>query len=471
MCWHLARVAAVAMWTAPVVAGSAWGDESAAERPPFERMRQDEDWSALCDPSRRTRWLDAIKCVPLETDGWAWASFGGEVRERYEYTRNPQWGEGPQDRHGVFLQRYLLHGDLHLGPSLRLFGQLYSALENGRAGPPSPVEENRLDLQQGFIDLSAQLGADASARLRLGRQELRYGSARLVDVREGPNVRRKFDGGRVQVRLGDWQVDGIAVRPSLAETGVFDDGIDDAQALWGVYAVGDTLPWLPFDTSLDLYYLGYENEAGSYDQGTAHELRHTFGARLWGERGAWDWNWELISQFGRFGGGDIRAWSIASETGFQWQLPWAPRLGLSANIASGDDDLADRELGTFNPLFPRGNYFSELALLGPRNFFNLHPSVTVNPSERLALSADVDVFWRLQTEDGIYSPSGALLRSGAGSDARFVGTELSLNSTWQINRIVSLTGIYAHFFPGTFVRQTGPAEDIDFVEVTLQAQF
>ena len=28
--------------------------------------------------------------------------------------------------------------------------------------------------------------------------------------------------------------------------------------------------------------------------------------------------------------------------------------------------MDDRDLGTFNPLFPRGNYFSELALLGPR---------------------------------------------------------------------------------------------------------
>lgn len=464
--------AAAAMLIASLLAAPAQGEETAPARPSFERLRQDEDWSVLCDPARRVQWFDAIKCVPLDVGRAVWLSLGGEVRERYEYTRNPLWGEDPQDKHGVFLQRYVLHSDLHVGPHLRLFGQISSALEDGRAGPPSPSEENRLDLQQGFLDLSTPLGAGAAATLRVGRQELRYGSARLVDVREGPNVRRKFDGARVRIEVGGWQVDGIAVRPSLIEPGVFDDRLDDAQALWGAYAVRRSPSWLPFGSALDLYYLGYQDEAARFDQGTAQETRHTVGLRLWGERSGWDWTWEFMYQFGRFGRGDIRAWSAASETGYTArEAPWSPRLGLSANIASGDRNPADRDLQTFNPLFPRGNYFSELALLGPRNFFNLHPSLTVQPTEQLSLTADIDFFWRLEHADGIYSSSGRLLRSGRGSDARYVSTEFSLNVTWQIDPNMSLTGIYAHSFPGAFVKQTGPAKDIDFLEITLTAQF
>lgn|GEM_PF-4703281 len=33
--------------------------------------------------------------------------------------------------------------------------------------------------------------------LRLGRQELQYGSGRLLDVREGPSLRLYFDGAKV----------------------------------------------------------------------------------------------------------------------------------------------------------------------------------------------------------------------------------------------------------------------------------
>jgi hypothetical protein len=441
-------------------------------RPDYERLRYEEDWSVLRDPALRTDPLDPLKYVPLDDSGDAYLSFGGELRERYEYTHDPVWGDDPQDDHGVFLQRYALFGDLHIGPHVRVFGELYSALESGREGPSNPIDENELDVQQAFLDLSAPaLIEDMSATARLGRQEMRYGSGRLIDVREGPNVRRKFDGGRLLLGLDDWRIDGIAVRPSEIEPGVFDDGIDEDQALWGAYAAGAPT-WLPFASLLDLYYLGYHNDFGVYDQGVADETRHSVGTWLWGELGGWDWNWEAVLQWGSFGAGDILAWTVGSDTGYTWrQAPWTPRLGLSANVASGDRNSDDPDLQTFNPLFPRGSYFSELALLGPRNFYNLHPFLTFNPRDDLSLTADFDLFWRLETEDGIYNPGGQLLRSGAGSDARHVGNELSLNATWQINSHVSFTAIYAHFFPGRFIEETGSSKDIDFVELTIQVLF
>ena len=116
--------ATTAMLTASLLAAPARGEETTPARPSFERLRQNEDWSALCDPARRLQWFDALKCMPLSAGRATWLSLGGEVRERYEYTHNPLWGEDPQDKHGVFLQRYILHSDLHVGPHLRLFGYL-----------------------------------------------------------------------------------------------------------------------------------------------------------------------------------------------------------------------------------------------------------------------------------------------------------------------------------------------------------
>jgi hypothetical protein len=57
------------------------------------------------------------------------------------------------------------------------------------------------------------------------------------------------------------------------------------------------------------------------------------------------------------------------------------------------------------------------------------------------------------------------------SEARYVSTEFSLNVTWRIDPHMSFTGIYAHSFPGAFVKQTGPAKDIDFFEITATVQF
>lgn len=436
----------------------------------IDKLRYEDDIACFRDPANRESPLDALKFVPFDKMGEVYLSLGGEVRQRYEHTHDPSFGEDPQDEAGVWLQRYVLHGDLQLGPHVRVFGALFSALEAGRKHGPSPVDENELEVQNAFIDLSFSPTHQSGLTLRIGRQELQYGSGRLVDVREGPNVRRAFDGARVIFELTDWRVDGLAARPRAPNPGAFDDDANDDQALWGLYATGGE-GMLPLG-SLDLYYLGFQDDEGTFEQGAEKERRHSVGSRLWGEEGNWDWSWEAIYQFGSFGDGDIRAWTIASETGYTWvDVGWRPRIALSANIASGDGDPGDANLGAFNPLFPRGNYFSEAAVLGPRNFFNLHPFLTVSPAPDWSVTTDVNLFWRLETEDGVYNPSGRLIRGANGGDERFVGSAVSLSSDHGIAEHLTFTAIYTHFFAGDFIRSAGPSDDIDFLEFTLQFKF
>ena len=70
--------------------------------------------------------------------------------------------------------------------------------------------------------------------------------------------------------------------------------------------------------------------------------------------------------------------------------------------------------------------------MGPRNFFNLHPFITIRPDEVWSITADVNLFWRLETEDGVYTPSGQLLREPKGSRKRFVGSAVSLTSQHEL---------------------------------------
>lgn len=413
--------------------------------------------------------LNPLSYVPL-WDAARYVSFGGEVRHRYEYTHNPKFGLDPQDAHGTWLQRYALHSDLHWGSHLRAFVELHSALENGRAGGPSPVDENVLDLQNAFLEGRFSLARDTDIHLRAGRQEMELGSARLISVRGGPNVRRTFDGLRVLMKTGPWLINALAVRPRRDRDGAFDDSTNDSQLLWGFYATRaptDAQP-LGFDT----YYLVRENDAGVYDQGANSERRHTMGVRLFGANRGWRWNVESMLQFGEFGGGDIRAWSIASEAGYAWsERMWQPVVRINANIASGDRDPNNPDLQSFHPLYPRGNYFSEDATLGPHNFYNAHLYLTLHPCGICSVTADYNVFWRLSTTDGVYAPNGSLLRSAGGSDERLVATALSVTSEWTINRYFSLTAIYAHVSPRRFLEQTGPAAAVEFFELTARFRF
>lgn len=434
------------------------------------KLRYDDPYACFRDPGNRDGFPGAIKFIPLSPPEHVFLSLGGEVRQRYEYTHNPRFGADPQDKAGVWLQRYKLHGDLNLGPHIRVFAQLSSALESGRTGGPSPVDKNELTLQNAFVDLNLPLGPKTDLTLRGGRQELQLGSGRLVDVREGPNVRRTFDAARATLNLPGWQVEALVARPRLPRPGVFDDEANDDQMLWGVYATGGE-DWLRTG-ALDLYYLGFQDDAGAFAQGTARERRHSIGARFHGTERGWDWNWETAYQFGRFGDGNISAWTIASETGFTFEdRPWRPRIALSANIASGDSDPADADLGTLNPLYPRGNYFSQSAVLGPRNFFNFHPFITIQPRPAWSLTVDANAFWRMETADGVYAPAGALIREPAGSKERYVGSALSVTSHHTIADNLGFTATYSHFFAGKFIRDTGPARDIDFIDLALQYKF
>ena len=85
-----------------------------------------------------------------------------------------------------------------------------------------------------------------------------------------------------------------------------------------------------------------------------------------GRFAGFDYDWEPVLQFGNFDGGELWAWTIATDTGYTFaSVPWAPRIGLKADVASGDRDADDSTLGTFNPLFFKAGYFNDASLLRP----------------------------------------------------------------------------------------------------------
>ena len=174
------------------------------------------------------------------------------------------------------LQRYMLHSDWHLGRRYRIFVQLKSGLESYRTGGPRPIDEKKLDFEAAFLEVGTDTGKNWIV-MRLGRQELNYGSGRLVSVREGPTVRQSFDGVKVRSKAGAWKIDAFAVRPDLDKPGFFDNIPDPHTEFWGIYG---TRP-LRRQVSFDSYYLGEDRKAAAFERGTATELRHSVGARLW----------------------------------------------------------------------------------------------------------------------------------------------------------------------------------------------
>src|SRR6266446_5826437 len=208
-----------------VTAARAQSDEEAEPKVPdrsYKLLREDEDWSFLRDPRLRRDPWDKIKYIRLRknSDDW-YMTIGGEAREVWERIGNDNWGQQPF-MNGYLNQRYMLSLDLHLGKRVRTFFELKSGLNSSRQGGPRPIDEKKLDFQAAFLELSTA-GTRNWIKIRAGRQELEYGSGRLVDVREGPNVRLSFDGFKVMAKFNSWRIDGFAMRPDVDKPGFFDN--------------------------------------------------------------------------------------------------------------------------------------------------------------------------------------------------------------------------------------------------------
>src|SRR6202142_359043 len=174
-------------------------NESTLPAPTFHLLREDDDWSFLDGSTDRRDFWDPIKYIPLRSGRNDWfLSLGGEAREIWEQIGNDNWGQQPF-MNGYFNQRYMLDFDVHYGKHFRSFVGLKSGLNSYRIGGPRPIDEKKLDFQAAFLEIGMGDGTGDGTgddrnwiKLRAGRQEMEYGSGRLIDVREGQNVRLSF---------------------------------------------------------------------------------------------------------------------------------------------------------------------------------------------------------------------------------------------------------------------------------------
>jgi len=423
-------------------------------RPLYPLPRYEEDWSFLSDPAKRDDSWDPIKFIPLNEDRNIFLSLGGEIRETYERFHNTNFGLSPDDPDGYLLQRYLFHVDFHAGQRFRFFGELNSSLEDGRTGGPRSLDEDKLDVHQGFVDFVVlKPRENSSLTLRIGRQEMAFGSGRMIDLVEGPNVPLSFDGFRLSWKSQEWKVDGFATRPVQIEPGVFNDPPEHDFAFWGLYAthpLGQTQR-----KTLDFYYLGLDLKHAVFNQGSGHEKRHTLGARVWGERGPWAYDAEAMYQFGSFGVGTINAWRVAADNWYSFSsVRWRPRIGLATDFASGDKNPANPDLQTFNSLFQSGTYSGRANILGPDNAARLEPSLGLFFSERLTLSAGWGFFWRESSNDGLYGIAGNLIVPSNGVKSRYEGSRPIVQLDWQMTRHLSTHVNYICGFNGSFEQQS-----------------
>jgi hypothetical protein len=439
---------------------------TAQERPAPRDLRFEEDWSVLADPSALASRdpFDPAKWIALGERGAL--SLGGQLRFRLEGWDGFAFGVPNDDDGAALLTRVRLHGDLRVGERFRAFveGKASFTTAPDAFGGARRTDSDTLDLQNGFLEWLQPLGGEARLVVRAGRQELRLGKQRLVSPLDWANARRTFDGATLALsREGD-ELTLFAVAPVRVRPYARNDHVT-GQGFWGLHARHDFVE----GARIEAYYYGLAREAT-----LGAERRHTLGVRgATGISGTpFDLEGEAAVQLGHAGPAAVSAGMVAAQVGY-WrkELRVSPRFFVGLDWASGDH-RAGGDIATFDPLFPLGHaYLGSADLVGRQNVIG----VSAGASARLLPALTVDValhhFRRAGRGDGLYNAAGALLRAGNPNASRAVGEEIDVGATYRVDTHLQLGGGWAHFFPGPFVRATGPGRNVDFGYAFAQFTF
>lgn len=418
----------------------------------------------MADPVLRTKPFDRLKYLPLVPgDPKSYLIFGANIRQRYEYNNAPSFGTSDHKEDGYLLDRSQFFLDARLNENWQVFGEIEDDRAPGKK-TPGPADEDQLDLRLAFLAYEKQFDAGV-LKARLGRQDFDFDLQRFVSSRDGPNVRQSFDALWGDWESGSWRVLGFVSQPVQYQNGRPFDDFSDHHLLFHTLRLERQV----FGTNeLSAYYARYERDDAHFADAAGNETRNIIDLRFAGAVQAFDWDIEAMGQQGKVGASEALAWAAGARLGYTVQsLPWQPRFGLQADIASGDRHSNDGKLETFNPLFPNGYYFSLAGYTGYANLIHVKPSITVKPINTVSVLGAVGLQWRETTADAVYVQPNLPVKGTAGEGGGWSGWYQQLRVDWKMTDNLSSAVEAVHYNVGAALRHAG-ASDAEYVGVELK---
>ena len=432
----------------------------------------DFDFRYLEQPGHDKDFFDPVKRIHLGSD-WL-LSFGGSFWYRYMHETDSRLNAAGinNDYH---LLRTRLHADLWYQDQFRLFAEMLDARALGLDLPALAIDKNHTDMLNLFADVKLGQFMDGPAYLRVGRQELLYGSQRLISTLDWANTRRTFQGVKTFWQTPAFNLDAFWVRPMVTEPNQFDNWDKDRNfvGLWGTYKA------IPGQV-LDLYYLSLIDNRnvspanitqGNVLQGDS--VLHTIGARWVGDYERILYELEGMYQFGKRSHLDISAFSIASGVGYQLPLPMNPQFWLRYDFASGDKNHRDGRSNTFNQLFPFGHYyFGYIDQVGRQNIHDFNAQFTLHPQPWVTFLGQYHRFYLANKRDYLYNAAGAgTIRDITGQSGSHVGDEIDFTINFHLSRHQDVLLGYSKLFTGEFLKNTRPGVSPDLFYAQYNFRF
>lgn len=426
----------------------------------FSLMRQNDNIDTLLFKNQKDKNLyEKSKMIRLSENSSI--SFGGSWRLQFESFKNQGFEQQDNGNRIWILNRFLGHSHVKLKKG-EIFGEFISSFTDGKADL-SPVDAEKLAVNQLFI----KYNLTPEFKAGIGRENLKLGSGRVIDPREGPGVRRAFDMIQFQYKKNIFTALLFFGATGNANPRAFDNNyLDFNETLTTFY----TTTRINSKNSIDAYLMYQKDNDVTYSNVSGNERRAMVGLRHFGSFESFNFNNEYFYQFGRVSNQTVQAWAVAFQLEKQIDIGgYLSIVGFKSNIISGDVNANDHVTNTFDPFYPRGAYFGRVASFAPSNFFDLHPYINVSVN-RFSFELDYDVFWRYSLQDGLYNPSVRLEFEDL-NDERFIAHQIGFVSGYKPNNFLSVELESNLICPGAFLKESGKNKTLLHVVFTAEFTF
>jgi hypothetical protein len=415
---------------------------------------------------------DALKRMKIGDDLFM-LSFGGEERIRQMNEVNGRL-TGKDDNYQLLRSR--VYADLWYQDKVRVYIEYLDAQIYNENLPPRPIDVNKSDLLNAFVDLKICEIGDAPVYVRGGRQELCFGSQRLISPLDWANTLRTFEGVQLFRYSENFDASFFWTQPVIVNPTRF-DSVDDRQNFSGA--------WFTYrprkGQAIDLYYLDLDNANHNVSGELVGKTRaqgsfntDTIGSRYAGSSDDLLFDFEGMYQFGSWSNQDVSAGAYTASLGWNFsKLPATPQFWIAYDFASGDHHPGTTDThGTFNQLFPFGHYyFGFLDLVGRQNIEDLNFQVVTWPMKWITCYAQYHLFRLDSDKDALYGPASQVLRvDPTGRAGRDVGNELDLVTNFHLAQNQDILVGWSKLYEGSFLKKTGfgPSPELFYVQYSLR---
>jgi hypothetical protein len=380
----------------------------------------------------------------------SWATIDFELRGRTE----GQTAYNLTSGNGRVYELTRVHGGIEVRPTKHISSYLQFH-DNHALGLPTHIIASNMrdafDLRQAYVEFRYK-----PADLYFGRQELKFGSERLIGVSDWTNNSRTFDG--IDLRLGDknkidlFSTSVVNIHPTALDT--HGAGLN----YHGAY--GSIAGWIPNVELQPFVFIKAIRNVTSQQNIKGSELIATFGAEVEGKLPAhFDYLVNGALQRGSYSNDSVHAGEFIGKLAYTAEdLPGKPRLGGEFNWASGNTKRDPTRINTFDQQYPSNhNAFGLVDEFGYQNIRQERINLDIGPRKDLYLLFQGGFLNLVSRNDALYTSGGSVLIKAPPTGFNFtdIGSEFDISGKYVFHDYIVVNAGVGHFFPGAVMTHYG----------------